>query len=53
MDFIEKIFGIAPDGGSGVFEFLLFVVPIVGICYLALRRSRRTKQKTDRSHTDH
>jgi hypothetical protein len=38
MDFIEKIFGIAPDGGSGALEFLLFAIPIAGICYLILRR---------------
>jgi hypothetical protein len=25
MDFIERIFGIAPDGGSGTFEALVFM----------------------------
>src|SRR5215467_13362250 len=29
MDFIEQIFGISPDGGSGSFELLLFVIPVV------------------------
>jgi hypothetical protein len=29
MDFIGRIFGLSPDGGSGGFEFLLFVVPIL------------------------
>jgi len=43
MDFIEKLFGVAPDGGSGVLEFLLFVIPIAGISYFALRR--RTGRK--------
>jgi hypothetical protein len=43
MDFIEKLFGIAPDGGSGAFELLLFVIPIAGLCYLALRRRFRNK----------
>jgi hypothetical protein len=38
MDFIERIFGISPDGGSGMFEVLLFAVPIAGICYYMLRR---------------
>jgi hypothetical protein len=38
MDFIEKLFGVAPDGGSGALEFLLFAIPIAGVCYLALRR---------------
>lgn len=44
MDFIERIFGIAPDGGSGVVEFLLAAVPLAGIFFFALRRrSRRSK----------
>jgi hypothetical protein len=29
MDFIERLFGIAPDGGSGAFEFLLFLIPLI------------------------
>jgi hypothetical protein len=48
MDFIEKIFGISPDGGSGALEFLLLAVPLLGLGYLAFaagnsrrRRSRR------------
>jgi len=42
MDFIERIFGISPDGGSGSFEFLLFAVPVAGIAIVwALRRRRR------------
>jgi hypothetical protein len=36
MDFLETLFGIAPDGGDGSFELLLFVVPIAGV--LLLRR---------------
>jgi hypothetical protein len=38
MDFIERIFGISPDSGSGLFEALLCVIPIAGI--LALRAWR-------------
>jgi len=38
MDFIERIFGIAPDGGSGTLELLLFAVPVAGLFYLAWRR---------------
>jgi len=46
MDFIERIFGFSPDGGSGAFEVLLFALPIVGLIYLAQRRRRqRTKSK--------
>jgi hypothetical protein len=41
MDFIEKLFGIAPDNGSGSLEFLLFIIPVAGyIVWRLLRRSR-------------
>lgn len=40
MDFIEKIFGIEPDGGSGAFEFLLFALPIAGIAFLLAKKKR-------------
>ncbi|MEY8689856.1 MAG: hypothetical protein AB9M53_08260 [Leptothrix sp. (in: b-proteobacteria)] len=43
MDFIERIFGFSPDGGSGAFEFLLFLIPIVGIVWLHWRRRRRNR----------
>lgn len=45
MDFIEKIFGFSPDGGSGSFELLLFALPVAGICYLVLRRRMRRQRK--------
>ena len=45
MDFIEKLFGLAPDGGSGTFELLLIAVPVAGLCYLALKRRLRQEQK--------
>jgi hypothetical protein len=38
MDFIEKIFGIAPDGGSGSLELLLFAIPIAGIAFLLAKK---------------
>ena len=41
MDFIEKLFGLSPDGGSGWFEFLLFAVPLAGVAWLWRRRQRR------------
>lgn len=44
MDFIERIFGFAPDGGDGSFEFLLFAIPIAGIAYLLFRRRERRRQ---------
>ena len=43
MDFIEQIFGFSPDGGSGLFETLLFAIPIAGIAYLARRRRRKRR----------
>lgn len=48
MDFIEKIFGFAPDGGSGALEFLLFVIPLAGIAYLVVRARRsRSRDRRD------
>jgi len=47
MDFIEKIFAFSPDGGSGAFEILLFLIPIVGIfiLYRVRSSSRKAKQR--------
>jgi len=44
MDFIERIFGFAPDGGNGMYELLLFIIPVLGLIALARRRSSRRKQ---------
>jgi hypothetical protein len=41
MDFIERIFNVSPDGGSGWFEWLLFAVPIALIVWLRVRRKGR------------
>jgi hypothetical protein len=38
MQFIESLFGVSPDGGSGTLELLLFLIPLAGI--LALRAWR-------------
>jgi hypothetical protein len=43
MDFIERIFGLSPDGGSGLFEVLLFLIPIAGI--LAIREWRKRSRR--------
>jgi hypothetical protein len=43
MDFIEKLLGIAPDGGDGSLEFLLFLIPVAGIIAIAAWR-RRSRQ---------
>jgi hypothetical protein len=41
MDFIERIFGVSPDGGSGSFEFLLLLIPIVGFYLIYRLRSKK------------
>jgi hypothetical protein len=43
MDFIERIFSVSPDGGSGAFEALLFLVPLLGIGLLRYARSGFTR----------
>lgn len=47
MDFIERIFGFAPDGGSGAFEFLLFAIPLIGVIALWRRRQLRRQDGRD------
>lgn len=40
MDFVERVFGLSPDAGSGAYELLLFGLPIVAIgmfCLPSLR----------------
>ena len=44
MDFIERLFGFSPDGGNGMFEFLLFLIPVIGIVVVFERR-RRSQRK--------
>lgn len=44
MDFIEKIFGLSPDGGSGAFEVLLFLIPLVGLYFIYRARSHKRKR---------
>jgi hypothetical protein len=46
MDFIEQLFGIAPDGGSGSLELLLFVIPLAGVGILLLRRALKKLRHT-------
>ena len=44
MDFIERIFGISPDSGSGVFELLLFLIPMASIAWLAISRACKRRK---------
>jgi hypothetical protein len=41
MDFIERIFHISPDGGSGVLEAMLLLVPMIAIVVYHAFRVRR------------
>jgi hypothetical protein len=43
MDFIERLFGIAPDGGSGTLEMALFLIPLAGLLLLWYVRQRKTR----------
>jgi hypothetical protein len=41
MEFIERIFHISPDGGSGALELALFLIPvIVAVVFLLARHSK-------------
>ena len=42
MDFVEKLFGISPDGGDGSTELMYIIVLLIAIAgWIALRRFRR------------
>ena len=46
VDFIERLFGLSPDGGSGSLEFLLFAIPLAGIAYFTIRRSSNRRRNS-------
>jgi hypothetical protein len=39
MDFIERLFGISPDGGSGATELILFLAGAAIVFCIVFRRS--------------
>jgi hypothetical protein len=43
MDFIEHLFGIAPDGGSGTLEMALFLIPLAVLFLLWYVRQRQAR----------
>ena len=43
MDFIERLFGIAPDGGSGTLEMTLFLIPLAVLLLLWYVRQRQMR----------
>jgi hypothetical protein len=38
MDFIERLFGISPDGGNGVLEAVYFAAIFALVCAIFWRR---------------
>ena len=51
MDFIERIFHVSPDGGSGSLEALYLVV-IAALVMLGLRTVSTRIRRRDRPHDD-
>jgi hypothetical protein len=45
MDFIERIFGVSPDGGSGATEAMIIVAVVaMGVLIAVYRQQRRKKE---------
>jgi len=44
MDFIERLLGIAPDGGSGLLELMLFLIPLAGVVLKGKRYGQQEKR---------
>jgi hypothetical protein len=42
MDFIERIWGVSPDGGSGALEMVLVLLPLVVAAVLIYRNRLRS-----------
>ena len=46
MDFIERLFGVSPDGGNGMLELLYIVVAIAVVAFVTLKvRSRKRRNR--------
>ncbi|MEO8620396.1 MAG: hypothetical protein ABI625_04970 [bacterium] len=43
MDFIERVFGLSPDGGSGLYELLVFLLPVAASVAWYFRAKRANK----------
>ena len=43
MDWVERLFGISPDNGSGLFEFAIIAM-VVLVLLLIYRERRRTRR---------
>lgn len=47
MDFIERIFGLSPDGGSGSLEAMLVTLPLVIVGLAVIFRSNSRLRRRD------
>lgn len=43
MHFIETLFHLSPDGGSGMTELMFFVVPVTVCALLGVHRYKRSR----------
>jgi hypothetical protein len=43
MDFIERVWHISPDGGTGTFELLLLLIPLAIVIVLRRRPAARSR----------
>jgi hypothetical protein len=44
MDFIERLFGISPDGGDGSLEALILLAITMVVAVVGWRRRKRTSR---------
>jgi hypothetical protein len=49
MDWIERIFNVSPDQGSGLTEVLFSIALLTGLCGYAYVRFKKRKRKDDRT----
>ena len=45
MDFIERIFGVSPDGGSGLTEAMILIAVIAMASLIVYARQRRRSKE--------
>ena len=44
MDFIERLWHLSPDGGTGTFELLLLLIPLAIAALVRRRPATRTRR---------
>jgi hypothetical protein len=53
VHFIEELFGLAPDGGTGSLELLWFLAPVAALLAIALLRRRTRRRSPMSKHATH